>query len=221
MKEGSVQVVQRTHMQLIGNSFHVGVLGAICGRGLRDTGALPRIASWEELAEVSVLPISSDLAPFCPRLAPSGLEEQALVVCLARSSERGHSDVRLDCGVPFRPKAWPRSAIDPSLWRWRVATSWQWSEPEHINVLEARALLHGVKRRFRCSRHLGKRSLALSDSQVCCAIFAKGKTGARRLLPVVKKFNALCLAAGSYPIFAYVASEANPADVPSRWAGRH
>ena len=120
--EGSVQLVQRTQMQFIGNSFHVGVIGAICGRDLRDAGALPRISSWAELAEVSVLLIFSDLAPFCPRLAPSGLDGQALVVCPARSSERGHSDVRLDCAVLFRPKAWPRSAMPASLWSWRVAT---------------------------------------------------------------------------------------------------
>ncbi len=45
---------------------------------------------------------------------------------LARA-ERGGSDVRLDVGVPFRAKAWPRCSLDPQVWTWRevVSTVWQ------------------------------------------------------------------------------------------------
>ncbi|CAK0821597.1 unnamed protein product, partial [Prorocentrum cordatum] len=57
-------------------------------------------------------------------------------------AEKSGSDIRLDIGVPFRPKAWPRSSIDPALWRWRPTLSFPWpksSRELHINALELKA----------------------------------------------------------------------------------
>ena len=55
------------------------------------------------------------------------------------------------------------------------------------------------------------------DSQVVGAILTKGRTSSKLLRPTIRKINALVLAAQLYPAYIFVASEDNPADIPSRW----
>ena len=136
-------------------------------------------------------------------------------------AKRKGTDVRLDTGVPFRPKAWPRSGVPARLWAWRIVHGYPWREseaPPHINVLELLAYYNSLKWRARSTARHGTRFLALLDSQVVASIAARGRSSSRRLAPVLRRLNALCLAAGLYPIVAYVDTDDNPADVPSRWA---
>ena len=69
------------------------------------------------------------------------------------AAERGGSDVRLDLGLPLRPRAWPRAAISPDLWRWRLGHCFVWvtGETPHINVLELRAALAAVRWKAWCA----------------------------------------------------------------------
>ena len=60
----------------------------------------------------------------------------------------------------------------------------------------------------------------LLDSQVATSILTRGRSSSKRLRSVLRRYNALVLAVGAYPLYAYVHSEDNPADVPSRWAAR-
>ena len=56
-----------------------------------------------------------------------------------------------------------------------------------------------------------------TDSQVCLAVLVKGRTSARLLQPLVSRIAALLLAVDMSVAYVYVASDANPADPPSRW----
>jgi hypothetical protein len=146
-------------------------------------------------------------------------EEIELVHQYLAIAEKNGSDVRLDLGLPFRPKAWPRVGLSPRTWRWRIVHGYPWKGPEvgHITELEFRAAFNTLKWR---GRFHSVRFLHLVDSQPCAAILTKGRTGSGRLRNVVRRFNAICLAVGAYPVIGYIHSEDNPADVPSRWQWR-
>ena len=67
-------------------------------------------------------------------------EEKIVVAEFLRAAERGGANVRLDIGIPFRPKAWPRAGVCANLWNWRIILGFPWhTKGEHINVLEFRA----------------------------------------------------------------------------------
>ena len=61
--------------------------------------------------------------------------------------------------------------------------------------------------------------MLLLDSQVICAVIAKGRSSSRRLQRSLKVLNALCLAGGLVLAIAYGDTGNNPSDIPSRWGG--
>lgn len=142
---------------------------------------------------------------------PAYLVEQFL-----RRVEFRGSDVRLDVGTIYRPDCFPRAAIDVSRWKWAVSQAYSWVHKEHINILELRAYLQAV--RWRCRRPGGHsvRFLHLLDSQVVLAVATKGRSSSRRLNNVLRKLSALLVANNLHPLLAWVESELNPADAPSR-----
>lgn len=142
--------------------------------------------------------------------------------CFCRSffriADKGGSDVRLDVGVPYRIKAWPRAGLRADLFYWRIIHGYPWKHGAHINVLELQAVVNAVQWRLRSASNNSQRVLHLVDSQVVAAIIAKGRTSSVRLLPALAKLNSLCIIAGIYLSIGYVDTHDNPADVPSRWA---
>eukprot|EP00438_Fugacium_kawagutii_P006300 Skav233308 [mRNA] locus=scaffold4193:88579:93795:+ [translate_table: standard] len=134
---------------------------------------------------------------------------------LRRAAFRG-SDVRLDLQLAYRPDAVARTSINPDRWVWEVAQSYPWRQEEHINILELRAILRGLEWRARSSAFHSCRFLHLSDSQICLAVLAKGRSSSRRINRILRKVHALCLALDAYPLWAWIASRLNPADEPSR-----
>ena len=216
-KEGSTAQFELERYNLLANAWHIGVVCALSHQAFLSLDAVSTPFDWKVISNLKVLEIPGTIEPFTNRVGSVSAEEKQIVLSFIRSSEKGQTDVRLDVGTPFRPKCWPRGSINTRLWRWRVATSWQWTSKEHINVLEARASLNCLRRRCRNATTLSKRFLLLSDSQVCTAILSKGKTSSRRMLPVIKKFNSLTLASRSMVYIAFCSSEDNPSDIPSRW----
>jgi hypothetical protein len=92
-------------------------------------------------------------------------EELELVHQYLAIAEKNGSDVRLDLGLPFCPKAWPRVGLSPKAWHWRISQNlcfepgclqdmdeaWahfeeaSWSESESLTLaLQARAGLQGL-----------------------------------------------------------------------------
>lgn len=124
--------------------------------------------------------------------------------------------------------------------RWRVAISGQWTRTptqnppgdreataeagrcaEHINVLELRTAGYGLNHALRCGMPLGARCLLLTDSTVALHTLTKGRSSAAPLLRVMRGVAARLLATGVRPIYRFVESERNPADLPSRLALSH
>ena len=114
-----------------------------------------------------------------------------------------------------------RASVPSRLWRWKVVTGWRWTRgKEHINSLEMRAILNAVRWRLEKQGHLGCRMLHLTDSLVCLHALTRGRTSSRKLRSTVSRINALLLCSNSQMIWAYVATDCNPADKPSRWGRR-
>lgn len=112
-----------------------------------------------------------------------------LVMAYIRRQEHRGSDVRLDIG---------------SLC------------PEHINLLELRTILHTFERRLRREHFGDARALHLTDSQVALAVAVKGRSSSRAINRLLRRFAALQVGGGLYPLLAWIESELNPADEPSR-----
>ena len=151
--------------------------------------------------------------------SPNGLE-QDLVWEYLRRAERSGCDVRLDLGIPFRSKAWPRAGLNSNLWNWQIIHGYQWDElaTSHINHFELIAVLNCVRWRLRKVSQLRSRFLHLIDNQVVAAILTKGRTSSLQLRHTLRKINSFVLAGNIYPAWGFVNSEDNPADIPSRWA---
>ena len=110
-----------------------------------------------------------------------------------------------------------RASIPANLWRWKTVCGWRWSgSPEHINVLEMRAVLTALKWRFARKGWIRTRFVHLVDSQVCLHALARGRSSSRKLRRTLLRINSLLLASGAHGVWTYVHTELNPADRPSR-----
>eukprot|EP00438_Fugacium_kawagutii_P036422 Skav236207 [mRNA] locus=scaffold98:76671:78275:- [translate_table: standard] len=150
--------------------------------------------------------------------AETRLASQLVSAYIRRQEYRG-SDVRLDVGSLYRPDAWPRATLNPGKWRWHTAHSYPFHRQEHINILELRTIVHTLEWRLRSSHYGDCRSLHLSDSQVALAVAIKGRSSSRVLNRLLRRYAALQVAGGVHPLLAWIESELNPADAPSRRYG--
>ena len=129
------------------------------------------------------------------------------------------SDVRMaDCSLS-NLASWPRRTIRPERWHWKVILSYG-MHGQHINLLEMQAVLAAIRWRCRNASNIKSRFIHLCDSQVCISVLAKGRSSSRVMNHLLKKVNALTLATGMQMSLSYVRTDLNPADRPSRWAGK-
>ena len=115
-----------------------------------------------------------------------------------------------------------RTSVPSKLWKWRTACSWRWKPPregqggEHINKLELRATLTGIKWRIMKTKLTNSRFLHLVDSLVSLHIVNKGRSSSHKLRSIMRKISAWLLLSGNSCILGYVDTGQNPADAPSR-----
>jgi hypothetical protein len=150
---------------------------------------------------------------------PSFFEEDRLLVRhYLAGAERGGTDIRLDLGIPFRIRAWPRTSIPPSSWKWQVVLAYHWhcSSATHINALELSAVYNTLRWLTRTQSVRSVRFLHLVDSQVCAGVLSKGRTNSKALQLPLRQICALCLATDLYGSYGYINTCLNPADYPSR-----
>ena len=116
-----------------------------------------------------------------------------------------------DSGVPEVPLDFigeDRSKIDSGFWE----------RSESIPVLEGRAIVWAAQHLVRSQKNHGRRHLILTDSMSASLAIAKGRSSARGLNRVCRQIAALEFASGTYFTTRWIASELNPADLPSRAA---
>ena len=143
------------------------------------------------------------------------LQEESVKQLHRCSIFRG-SDIRLGTGVVMDPRVWPRREVQAWRWEWKTTLSYA-LEGQHLNVLEMQAILTALRWRLKRQNSLRLRCVHLTDSFICIAVLAKGRTSARVLHKVVRKINALILASSTTFAYGHVRSARNPADRPSRW----
>jgi len=224
-RQASSPEMETERCSLMGNSFHVHVVAWLIGQLLREQKLWRQSPSPQQCVDgVSEKDLLSFSTYEHPGVQPHFLQDEKPELRLVRSHLRyvNHkgSDVRVMTGELFHPNCWPRKSAKPSLWRWQTVISFEWPErlsTLHINDKELRAYFAAVRWRARSRQHLSCRFLHLCDSQVCIAVLVKGRSSSQMLSITLQKIAAIQLAGNLRPFHAYVATELNPADRPSRW----
>ena len=206
--------------RMLGRTQCVHVLVMLCHSLLSLFGLMRPRDHATFIKQVSFAPPSWLLFPRFVQGSWETKEAQLLVKHFCRQAEKGGTDVRLDVGIPFRARAWPRAGLNSSLFNWSVVHGYAWKYTAHINVLELQAVLNGLKWRLRRAGNGRCRILHLIDNQVVCSIVAKGRSSSTRLKTGLRKLNSLVLASGVVLAVGYVATDSNPSDIPSRWVER-
>ena len=109
-----------------------------------------------------------------------------------------------------------RASLPSKLWQWRTICGWAWKSAEHINVLEARAVLATLKWRVDKQGITARRCIHLVDSLVVLHCLSRGRSSSKKMRRTVLRISAYGLAADLHPLYAYVNTKDNPADKPSR-----
>ena len=86
----------------------------------------------------------------------------------------------------------------------------------HAGGMEATAVVLALRRITRCGKHHGHRGTMLVDAQAVAAALRKGRSSAGTISHQVATAGAICLACDLKLFYAYVPSECNPGDWPSR-----
>jgi integrase len=102
----------------------------------------------------------------------------------------------------------------------RVVASFPWSSSpgsqEHINSLELRTALLGLRKIVSASSAISSTCLLLTDSAVSFFALRKGRSSSHQLLRRVRPISALLLSCGIRLCPVWLPSASNPADLPSR-----
>ena len=134
----------------------------------------------------------------CGDVAPSRLADRAA----------GHG--------AFAASRWFNSPWSPPS-SWKVARSGRWiSRPRHITIGEALAGYMALRWLAATRRGRGRTSIIFGDNRPCIGAFAKGRSSVVDLNHVCRKACALQVSCDLFAFWAWLRSEANPADMPSR-----
>ena len=219
VKGSSAGESERVRCSLLEGSFSCYVVGWLVQHCLLQERLLSALIPARDLLGVcecrDFQSVSIELVKEQPEETEVG---RRLVAYYLRTADKAGTDVRIDAGLPFRPRAWPRAAVSPDLWEWRLGhcKAWPPHQDSHINVLEAKSCLAALRWRCRKASFASCRYLHLIDSQVAIGVLTKHRSSSGRLKILVRQWSALCVARDVYPILCYVHSELNPADGPSR-----
>ena len=212
------------HEEVIGNTWHVGVVAWLLSQLLAPLGLIMPV-SVQELVErltpgknahLQALLLRPPVEHTTQTFPPSRL----LVQKLAGLSSLKGEDILVQqvTEMPLRYHRL-RQSIPGKLWRLCIISGWRWVEnPEHINVLEARAIFTTLKWRAQQLGQLDCRCVHLVDSIVVLHCLTRGRSSSRKLRRTIMRIGSLLLATGIQPVYGHIDTHQNPADKPSRWA---
>ena len=98
---------------------------------------------------------------------------------------------------------------------WKVAIKHRWQKEQHINILEGKALILGLRWFLRNTQNYGKRLIIGVDNQTLIGALEKGRSSLG-LHHICRQVAALMVAGDIQLTLLYIPSEHNPADGPSR-----
>lgn len=209
--------------RLLGNSWQVGVVAYLVSQ-LGSSLGLCKCMTAQDIIDQSAPGGGKQLASLLlrPPMHCKGkvLREdgQGLAKKLAGLASIKGEDIMLQASSEQMVKYHRlRSSIPGALWRWREVVGWSWrGTPEHINVLELRAI-HTTLRWLVGKRKLGGvRLVHLTDSLVCLHALSRGRTSSRKMRRILIRTQALLLRHDLHPLWGYIHTSQNPADRPSR-----
>ena len=148
------------------------------------------------------------------RRMTEGMERDHLCDLLRQVCLRG-TDIKLLCAAEDGSQSvmTPYPAL---CWDWKTKLSYQWRQPQHINVLEVTAFLVEFRRRTRSTSALGSRFFNITDSQVMFHCLTKGRSSSAQLNRLLRRVNAVILMSECQPLHLWTISKWNFADRPSR-----
>ncbi|CAE7827088.1 unnamed protein product [Symbiodinium sp. CCMP2592] len=212
-----------TRLSLLGSTSSVPVLAFFFLQLLAPLG-LCLVSSLKELLKVLAgqsvkhgVALLSWRALHQTKVASAG-EETLVRKLLTQVSSKGE-DFLVSVGASARSYQKFRNSIPASLWSWKEICGWKWSPCEdHINRLELRAIYTTIRWRVLRRKQLRVRFLHLTDSMVCLHVLNRGRSSSLKIQTLMYRLSSLVLATGLHLIPAYVSTNSNPADRPSRRA---
>ena len=150
---------------MIGNTFHVHSVMMICHSLLKflDQSIPPRCLK-TILNDRQVAPGGWTDFPKFTTSKTADLQCPQLIHEILRQGERAGTDIRLDVGIPFRFKAFPRAGLRTFYFRWRIVHGYRWQYITHINCLELQAAINALNWRLRKLGNSRKREQGLTFS---------------------------------------------------------
>ena len=174
-------------LSLLGNSWSVGVVTWLLSQLLGPLGIAP-VLSPQEVADMLTpgkgqklqgLLLRPPLGQGNRTYSPS--EKLVAKLCGLVSLKGEDLLLQSNTEVPVRYHRL-RSSLPGRLWRWKVVSGWKWTgDPEHINTLEARAVLTTIRWRVLQKRQVNTRCLHLVDSLVVLHSLTRGRSSSRKM----------------------------------------
>ena len=106
-------------------------------------------------------------------------------------------------------------AILRSTWKTQISLNWSFQE-SCITILEAQALILGIRHLLESEENHGTRPIIFLDSRALLGAVAKGRSSSDRLNHLCRRIAALTAAGSIRPSWLWTPSSLNPADTPSR-----
>lgn len=209
-------------LTLLGNSWSVPVICWLLSCLFSPLGILPPLNLQEIVSRFTPgnslslqgLLTRPPLTKSTKTLSPSSLLVRKLTGLVSLKGEDLLLQSSTDAPVKYHRL---RASVPAQLWRWKVVCGWKWSgSPEHINVLELRAVLTSIKYRVERLCQVDLRCVHMVDSLVVLHALTRGRSSSRKMRRTLMRINALLLASGLTPTWANVNTHQNPADRPSR-----
>ena len=221
-RKGDLHSDARSH--LLGNSWSVTVAACLLSQLLFPLGlcrefTVQEIVNKLRPGEADILQHVLLRRPLRPLQSFNGQGPQVLGQKLASLVSVKGEDILLTSSANEQARYHRLRATVPSrLWKWKVVSGWKWTQKgDHINALELRAILTALRWRIGYKHQVGVRLIHLTDSLVCLHALTRGRSSSRKLRRTLCRINALLLAGSSQALWAYVHTDQNPADRPSRW----
>ena len=166
--------------------------------------------------------VSSDASPSYGFGVAVARVSQSVVKTLGRFCTRPNTYVRLDRQHPYvddepaRPRTGRAYKLGVSKAAFKTVISSQARHKANSGMLEAHAVTLSLRWLLRSPSRHARRTVLLVDAQAVCGALAKGRSSAPTLRLELKKIAALAIAGDIWLRIAYVPSEDNPSDAPSR-----